>query len=561
MAFLALPGVLGIGLFAPVLSVLERWVLGAAAGLAAAVFLAFGLAYARLAYFYPTWSIVAIVTLAIWLRRRPRSVLFARPSGATSILTIVLAIVALSRFGVTLGDELPPGWDPSFHLILAKKLALSGRMIFDWEPFENISLNYPLGSHVLVAITAAIAHIPLHTAFKLLIPAFGILTTALVFLFGSRVTGRDEVGAFSALAYGMWGVSGSIDYYRWGGLPNEIAMAFFMAVLVLVTASPVVRPRGALASLLLVSMALTHHHVMLVAGFSLLALAGFHLVAGRRERAVRDVLMPLAGAGILGSFYLVPYALKAATVGSTGVLTFFEPLFTPARIVASLGIVFAFAVVLGAILQLRRRGTGLEIGTLHTLTASLLLLFVIFEYGYRLVTWARTGTGYVAFTPSRFLTDLVYMLAVYAGLAIVWAKDRFKLSQATAVGACLALSLTTIPAWKARDGGGGDPVPLFRAFQWIEKNTPPETLVLNNHPWAVYGTWRRCATTPIPVSEPSREGTPKSLLFRAIEDGNVPIEAQGSMVVQARALRDRGVPWPVVWSDSAGVVVVRRWPP
>jgi hypothetical protein len=559
MAFLALPGVLGIGLYAPALSVLERWVLGAAAGLAAAVFLAFGLAYVRLALFYPAWSIVAIVLFAIWLRRRPRPVLLARFSGGTSILAIVLAIVALSRFGATFADELPPGWDPSFHLILAKKLALGGRMIFDWEPFENISLNYPLGSHVLVAITAAIAHIPFHAAFKLLIPAFGVLTTALVFLFGSHVAGRDEVGAFSALAYGVWAVSGSIDYYRWGGLPNEIAMAFLMAVLVIVTSSPLPRPRGALASLLLVAMALTHHHVMLAAGFTLLALAGFYLVTGRRERAVRGVLMPLAGAGILGSFYLVPYALKAATVGSTGVLSFSEPLFTPALVVTSLGIVFAVAAVLGVVLQLRRGGANVEIGTLHTATASLLLLFVVFEYVYRLVSWARTGTGYVAFTPSRFLTDLVYMLSVYAGLAIVWAKDRLRLRTATAVGACLALSLTTIPAWKEREGSG-DPVPLFRAFQWIEKNTPPDTLVLNNHPWAVYGTWRRCATTPIPVSEPSREGTPKALLFRAIENGTVPEEAQGSMIVQARALRDRGVPWPVLWSDGAGVVVVRRWP-
>ena len=36
-------------------------------------------------------------------------------------------------------------------------------------------------------------------------------------------------GGYSALAYGMWAVYGSIDYYRWGGLPNAIAMAFGFA--------------------------------------------------------------------------------------------------------------------------------------------------------------------------------------------------------------------------------------------------------------------------------------------------------------------------------------------
>jgi hypothetical protein len=297
---------------------------------------------------------------------------------------------------------------------------------------------------------------------------------------------------------------------------------------------------------------------MLVAGFVLLTLGGFYLVSGRRERAVRGVFLPLASAAILGAFYLVPYAWKATTLSSTGVLAFSEVLFTPALVVSSLGIVFCAAAVLGALLQFRTRDAGPEIGTLHAVTASLLVLFVVFEYVYRLISWERTGTGYVAFTPSRFLTDLVYMLSVYAGLAIVWAKDRLRLRAATAVGAALALSLTTIPAWTARDNTD-DPLPLFRAFQWIEQHTPPDTLVLTDHPWAVYGTWRRCAQTPIPVSEPSREGTPKWLVFRSIANGVVPLETRDSMIVQVVTLTGRGVPWPILWSDSAGIAVAERW--
>jgi len=557
IAVLALPGVLALGLLAPAASVLERWVLGTTAGLAAAVFLAFVLAYAKLALFYPAWAIVAgSLLVASWRRSKPRPTLFARPAGAVAILTVVLAIVAATRFGVTFWDELPPGWDPCFHLILAKKLALSGRMIFDWEPFENIPLNYPLGSHVLVAIVAAIARIPLHAAFKLLIPACGVLTTALVYLFGSRVGGRDEVGAFAALAYGMWAVYGSIDIYRWGGLPNALAMAFLLAVLVVIAASPPVTPPRGLSAILLAALTLTHHHVMLVAGFVLLCLGGFYVATGRRERALHRVLLPAACAAVLGSFYLVPYALKAATLGATGVLSFDEPLFTPALIASSLGFVFIAAAGVGFVVSLKSRGG--ELGTLHASSAALLFLFVMFEYVYRLISGATTGSAHVAFTPSRFLTDLAYFLAVYAGLAIVWAKDRLRLRPLTTLVACLALASTTIPAWKAHDGEG-DPTPLFRAFQWIERNTPTDALVMNQHPWAVYGSWRRCAATPVPVSEPSREGTPKSLLLQAISRGVVPDEARGSMIVQAGAFKGREVPWPVLWSDPGGVSVVERW--
>jgi hypothetical protein len=557
LAVLTLPGVLALGLLAPAASVLLRWVIGATAGLAAAVFLAFVLAYVKLALFYPAWAIVAgSLLVASWLHRKPRPAFFARPAGAVLILAIVLAIVAATRFGVTLGDELPPGWDSSFHLILAKKLALSGRMIFDWEPFENIALNYPLGSHVLVTIVAAIARIPLHAAFKLLIPACGVLSTALVYLFASRVGGRDEVGAFAALAYGMWAVYGSIDTYRWGGLPNALAMAFLLAVFVAIASSPPDMPPRGLSSIFLAALALTHHHVMLVAGFVLVCLGGFYLATGRRDRALRGVLLPVAGAAVLGSFYLVPYALKAGTLSATGVLAFNEPLFTPALVATSLGIVFCAAAALGVVVSWRARGG--ELGTLHTAAASLLFLFVVFEYVYRLISWASTGSAHVAFTPSRFLTDLAYLLAVYAGLAIVWAKDRLGLRPGTALVTCLVLALTTIPAWKAREGEG-DPAPLFRAFQWIERNTPPDALVLNEHPWAVYGSWRRCAATPIPVSEPSREGTPKSMLFRAIASGSLPDEARGSMIVQAGAFKGKELPWPVLWSDPGGVSVVERW--
>ena len=75
-------------------------------------------------------------------------------------------------------------------------------MIYDWEPFENTSLNYPVGSHFLIAVLATLTQLPLHTVFKLLIPLLGILTTAQIYLFSLQVAKNKEVAIYSALAYG-----------------------------------------------------------------------------------------------------------------------------------------------------------------------------------------------------------------------------------------------------------------------------------------------------------------------------------------------------------------------
>ena len=559
ISLLSLPGVISFDIIIKSASVAERWILGTAAAWAAATYLAFGLSYVRLSLFLPVWLVLAssIVVFRLW--RRPRPALVARLTPGHVVLAAVLAACALSRFGVSLLDELPPGWDPSFHLILAKKLALADRMIFDWKPFEDISLNYPLGSHVLVAVVAGLAHIPLHAAFKLLIPAFGVLTTGLVFLFARNVSQRDDVAAYAALAYGWWALYGSIDYYRWGGLPNLIAMAFVTAALAVIARRSVDGSPAHLLGLLLAATVLTHHHVMIVAGVVLAVLGAFSLGRAERRPTAVAVALGLGAAGLLASFYLIPYAAKAGTVGATDVLRFDEILFTPWVVISSVGVVFFLAASAGVWLAWRSRGAMSGLWTLHVVAGTMLVLFVFFEYAYRGISRVLYGTSYVAFTPSRFLSDLVYPASVYAGLAIFRARERLRVPTWGVVAAGFALALTNLPGWAARDFKG-DPLPSFRAFAWIESHTPTDTLVMNREPWAPYGTWRRCAATPIPVSEPPREGTPKARLFEALASGAVPEEARDVAIVGVVDAGRRPYPGRTLWTDGAGLVIVELKP-
>ena len=550
MGVLALPGVLAIDLLRPCGSVAERWILGTATGWAAAAYLAFGLSHVRLSLFLPVWLVLASLVVILHLRRRARPPLVARLDATRGVLAAVLTVCALSRFGVSMLDELPPGWDSAFHLILAKKLALTDRIIVDWRPFEDISLNYPLGSHGLVAVVSALAHIPLHAAFKLLIPAFGVLTAGLVFLFAANVSGRDDVAAYAALAYGWWALYGSIDYYRWGGLPNAIAMAFLTAALAAIARPLGGRSPAPLVALLLAATVLTHHHVMIVAGCLLVVLGAFSLSRAERRPIAVAVASGLGGAALLASFYLIPYAAKAETIGATGVLRFDEVLFTPWMVISSVGVVFFLAASAGA--WLVRRTSGLFL--LHVVAGTLLVLFVLCEYVYRGVSHALYGTGYVAFTPSRFLTDLVYPASVYAGFAVARARERWSVPDWGILAAGCALALTNLSGWTARDAKV-DPR-LFRAFAWIESHTPTDALVLNTSPWAPYGTWRRCAATPIPVSEPPREATPKARLFKALARGVVPDEARNATIVQVIDVTREPPYWPTLWSDGAGLAVV-----
>ena len=134
---LLLPGVCLWDLLFPEDSIFERCVWGSVCGLAFAVYIAFVLAYFRLSLFWIVWGALSLVVVTLAVGRRLRNTSPQQRLGVTGLELVILGVLAITRFLPTVIHEWPPGWDPSFHLILARKIAMADGMIYDWMPFET----------------------------------------------------------------------------------------------------------------------------------------------------------------------------------------------------------------------------------------------------------------------------------------------------------------------------------------------------------------------------------------------------------------------------------------
>ncbi len=572
---LLVPGTLIAAILFPEKRAGERWIWGAAIGLGAATYLSFSLGYVATVLFFPAWAVLTVSAAALWALRRPEVPLWEKPDRTTLGIVVVLVLVTVSRFAVTFVNELPPGWDPTFHLILAQKIALAGGMIDSWEPFENISLNYPVGSHFLVVVLANLTQLPLPIAFKLLIPLIGLFTTAQVYLLAARVTGHQEVATYAGLGYGLWAIFGSIDYDQWGGLPNLLGMFLFMAVLLVLTEDQLGKKQVALLAVLYTAIIFTSSHVMVTAGLILVVLAVSWLAASAihagaevklrpprtapgpawpdRERGGR-LLLGLVGSLVLGSFYIVPYAPRAGTIWDTSIFRFSERFFDLGSTVSAVGGVFLGAALLGLALYAIRRERWRWGAMILTASATLLALFVGSEYVYRMVSWSVYGQEFVMFTPSRFLTDLVYFASVFAGYAWFRIRAWLGVPMGTAMAVGVGLALTNYGTWNELYEPTLSPG-RWEAYQWIGSNTPADTIVMDREPWTPYLAWRRTLETPIPVSEPPMVNTPSEHLIDNILAGRLPPDAVPCLVA-VRTPKDVG-PDPVLWRGASGLVVVQ----
>src|SRR5208283_28627 len=135
-------------------------------------------------------------------------------------LALILPAVVILQTDAIMHQLVPLGWDPSFHLLLAKKIALSDHLIRDWLPFEDAALNYPIGSHLLIALFARFSGVPLPRVFQYLMVTFSGVSALAVYALAAEYFGAELVGLYAAIAYSLWAFTGSTDYFRWGGLPN-----------------------------------------------------------------------------------------------------------------------------------------------------------------------------------------------------------------------------------------------------------------------------------------------------------------------------------------------------
>ncbi len=531
------PGVLLWGYGNPDHDWLEAVTWGATLGLALSVLLAFYVAYARLSWFWPAWVVVVMVSL-IWARGAN----LRQRAGVGLPLLLVLGLLAVTRFLPAVLHDVPPGWDPSFHLILAKKLFRLDHTFQDWRPFADVRLNYPLGSHLLIAVIGRVTNVPLHRIFQFLIPTLGVLSTAQIFCLARRLFESESVALYSAVAYGFWAYLGSIGYYEWGGLPNELGMVFLVAALAMFVRRAWSGATWFATATFLAGVMLSHHHVMLVAGLLVAVVLWF------RRRLALDVKRPITAAAfalVLASPWVIALVYRAATLGETDVFRFDEP-HTMAGLAGDLGIPLIALAAVGVCLAIRKAHA--EAVFLLANVIVLLAAFVACGPVYRFYSLHRWGQAFSAFTPSRFVTDSAYFLSIFAGYGFCQLAGRVKTRPVMSMFLALLLGCLNIPLWLGVYRADPEEDARWRAYQWIEKNTEPDAIVLARDPWASYVTWRRTPYPQLPVSEPRPNSSTDSTFSSATPRYEV------------LAPRGAAAAGTIAWTDPSGWSVVRLAP-
>jgi hypothetical protein len=465
-----------------------------------------------------------------WIVRQPRQtyLLLAILALATAISAIPLAV-----------HTIPQGWDPSFHALLASTTVATGRLP-TWAPYEQIPLNYPYGPHVFIAEISLLTGIAPDQIFGVLLNLLTPLATGLALYAFARQAWRSTGAALGAVAaYMFLGNWGSLDYGRWGGLPNALGCLLLLAFLLVFFARGHEWTHVIIGGLLLGAIPLAHHHVMLTTA---LLLAGYGVCLGllalfRRRQALGHVaarqLLRLTLIALVAfvsvSYYIMPYALRAGDVENSDVLRYPDH-FSGFIFDKNGWVLWALALVGAGMLVgagycrywMEKTSRSRWTATLaFTVVASLLLLLAFFlgYYGYRAYSLRVYHQPYAAFTPTRFLTDLTYFLAVFAGppLAALWrwaASIHWRhrtarqpitsyLLRAAIMLALIITASVTIQSQFVPDQGHLEPGEAA-AFTWIERHTPTNTIVVNLDPtsrWAPYFTQREVTQTPVPVSE------------------------------------------------------------
>lgn len=543
--WLAIPGVLVFSVWAVDDEPYENWILGSIVGLATATYFLTLLSYVSLTLFTPFWTVLTILSLGYWWRSgRPR--LWARPDHISFVLTVYLFILCAIRFWLIAQNELPAGWDPAFHCLLGQKMFVANGMIFDWTPFEDIALNYPVGSFAILAWVKQMTGLDCHITHKVLQALQGVMTAALVYALGSRTGRSRELGLWAAGAYGFWALGGNLHYMIYGGYPNQMAMLFLVAALLFYLDGDCSRYRRFLICGLLAAAFLTHHHVMLTAVLACGVLGLFSLMK-RDYVSVKDLSLSLIGAFVLAGFYMVPYALKIINVGGTDVANYPEEMYGPLAVMELMGWVF-LPISLAGGLRLYRSGMNSRETGLFAFCLVLFGLFVGLDWVVRLARWWMTGVAYGLFTPWRFLTDAAPILAYFAGYGVRELRKSYP-ALSIPMMAVVVCSLTLTNWGTYRELADRNyPTNVIAAGRFIGEATPPDTLVLTPINWVPYLSWRRTGLSPIPTSEPSNLGTPKRQLVESILAGSIPDPETGPMVVDIRY----GENWPgtkVLWRD------------
>jgi hypothetical protein len=507
------------------------WIDGISMGFGIAVCLLYLCSLHSLFLFQWIWlaSIaVAIGVLIVSFRRRTET--SVSWGSEARILVLLIAIYIAIRAVPLSVAEYPLGGDPSYHLVLADKILRVGGFITDLRPFEEMELNYPIGSHLLLALIADVGKVPVHKIFTLTMIVFTGLTGAQVYALVSRATRNAELGLYAGLSYLFLAVFGSLDYARWGGLPNLIGVYMVVGLLSALHREDLSeRKTTALFAVLFLAASLVHHHVMLTAGCILVwQLLYFHWIRPDRTQT-RRLTLGLALSAVLGAPYFLPYLLKTSQLKETQLIGFYERWMTPDEIMNALGPAFFLSVLAGVLIFLNRKWRQYFSENLLQAVLCLLVIYVLLQYVSPVLSIAITGGILTPFVPSRFLTDSVALLAAFSALFFFQLKTWSGLSKSWVVGLIFSGFMLNWPVYRQTfDRRVSEP--NLEAYEWIRNNTPTNAIIMDQNVYASYLTQRASSSMMLPASEFLSMAT-NWKMTQEISQGRVPLGAQGRQIL------------------------------
>ena len=457
------------------------------------------------AFYYKTHIFLLIAGLATitlqYLRAGFPSI--PRPSsGHNIIIGILLMALAVRFLPIMLGGESLGAGDARFHNIIAQKILQNGRISSSWLPFAQIDLMYPQGMHVLVAFLANTAHASVHNAFNFLFPVIGMLTTGIIYLIARSAFGTNKSANWAAACYAFIALWGSLDYYRWGGLPNALGMLFLCIIVLTLLEYQKSDKHKTLTSLLIASVCipailLTHHYTLII--ITLVLVSGGIFTADRRIRTAAFGIL-LTGMIFSAPLLIQHYFKFIHGISETSVLVFREPMRTIIFYINNIGLIFATVFILAIVISRKTAWNARQIFVFAWM-AGLFSAFVFLEYIYRagvLIT-TQGKDCFSCMTSSRMITNMVYPMSILCGF--IPASSLWRIHYKRWITAlCIVTTGTSITAIHKQINVG-----VFPQFQqaglWLSNNTPTNCMIVGSFPHLEYLSQRETSNPPLPASE------------------------------------------------------------
>ena len=424
--------------------------------------------------------------------------------------------------------ELPCGWDPAFHAILAGKIIKYGTLSTTWLPFENITMNYPQGSHVLIALTAeygSFCHIlpsglsAVPEAQKLLMFALVLPSSLLIMAITQECFQSIKAGFFAFLTFLLLGNLGTYSsFWGWGGYPTATGFLFFTALIYFALQKEKMEKKDFTACMVLWgSFGLCHHMTVVIVAIIMTVYTLFLLTQWKKANYTiwKKLFFPGVSACIL---FLPGIIFQIRSAGSTANSEVFrfddERPYTFLQFLdnGSIPVIAGFLALIFLLSYRKQLLSSAKKDFLLLWAEASMGAFLFFEVIFRYcIAIPFTGKNFSLFVPSRFLTMTALPFSILTGYLLYKIFQNKKVKKIKYLFPCfvtLSLLYGGINFY-LRPMGDAPSAPIKTLAESLVK-LPENAYVIvdpskmkKTH-WLPFLLWKPCITNPIPSSEDRR---------------------------------------------------------